>query len=535
MPKPDFLAYLDHPWVLEKLSQLSLSQQIAQLIHIPAWSNRGPTHEAETLQVIEDYGVGGICFFQGDTARQAAQTQRYQQATQVPLLISQDAEWGLAMRLSDRQAFPYAMTLGAAQDVGLIEEVGEHIGKACRELGVHINYAPVVDVNTHPDNPVIGFRSFGAVPAQVGEYAGAFARGMISQGVMPVIKHFPGHGDTALDSHLDLPTLLHDASRLEAVELYPFRELIHAGLPAVMSSHIHVPVWDDTPHRAATHSSAIIQGQLRNKLGFEGLLFTDALDMQGVRKYASAAEVNLRALLAGHDVLLFCVDVPGTIALVEKAVEEGRITEEAIRQHCLKNLAAKYAYIEKKRESKPLQSSRGTLLQEVGRKALHWVKGNMQEWPSKEETAWVFLDISQKNENELKHHQLTSTGVENRSDIMLQDIQANIPAYRLSANTDEEEWKVKRAQCAQHKHLIVWLEGIGLKAKGQFGITEQVSARLTKWSQSQDLHFVVPASPYSIPHLGIEPHAKSILLTYQDHPAIRDAVAWKIQQAYNAR
>jgi len=529
MPKPDFLAYLDHPWVLEKLSQLSLSQQIAQLIHIPAWSNRGPTHEAETLQVIEDYGVGGICFFQGDTARQAAQTQRYQQATQVPLLISQDAEWGLAMRLSDCQSFPYAMTLGATEDVYLIEEVGKHIGKECRELGVHINYAPVVDVNTHPDNPVIGFRSFGPAPDKVSEYAGAFARGMASQGVMPVIKHFPGHGDTALDSHLDLPTLLHDAARLDAVELYPFRELIRTGLPAVMSSHIHVPVWDNTPHRAATHSSAIIQGQLRHKLGFEGLLFTDALDMQGVRKYASAAEVNLRALRAGHDVLLFCVDVPGTIALVEKAVEEGRITEEVIRQHRLKNLAAKYAYIEKKRESKPLQSSRNVLLQEVGRKALHWVKGHVQVLPQKEEMAWVFLDVSQNNENELKHHQLTGTGLEDPSDVLAQYVQASFPTYRFSASGDEEAWQSKRTQCAQHKHLIVWIEGIGLKAKGQFGITAQVRERIAGWSQAQSLHAIIPASPYAIPHLGIAPHAKSILLTYQDHPAIREAVARNIQ------
>ncbi|MEO1808813.1 MAG: hypothetical protein AAFU33_28675, partial [Bacteroidota bacterium] len=176
----------------------------------------------------------------------------------------------------------------------------------------------------------------------------------------------------------------------------------------------------------------------------------------------------------------------------KKAVEEGRITEEVIRQHCQKNLAAKYAYIEREWESQPLSSSRESLLQEVGRKALYWVKGNTQEWPSKKETAWVFLDISQKNENELKHHQLTGTGVENQSDVLVQYIQANIPAYRLSANADEEEWKAKRAQCTQHKHLIIWLEGIGLKAKGQFGITEQVRERLTKWSQSQALHFVVP-------------------------------------------
>ncbi|MEL6133031.1 MAG: glycoside hydrolase family 3 protein [Bacteroidota bacterium] len=529
MSKPDFLSYLEHTWVQEKISSLSLKQQIGQLIHIPAWSQRGPEHVAEVLQLVQEHGVGGICFFQGDTERQAMQTQLYQQASNLPLMISQDAEWGLAMRLSDCERFPYAMTLGASRDIAMIEEVGRHIGRECRELGVHVNYAPVVDVNTHPDNPVIGFRSFGAKPEEVTIYAGAFAAGMMTEGVMPVIKHFPGHGDTALDSHLDLPTLLHDETRLNEVELYPFRKLIRKGLPAVMSSHIHIPVWDDVPHRAATHSSAIIQGQLRQKLQFEGLLFTDALDMQGVRKYTSAAEVNLRALLAGQDVLLFCVDVPGTIEKVLQAVEEGMITEEVIRQHCQRNLAAKYFYTQLPAVSTPLNMSREAVSLAISRQALQWVKGEEESWPTPGETAWIFLDVSEGQENDLQHHQLSSRGRVTQKDLLGSTLEGRMPIFHLSAKDSASDWLEHRACVASFDQLIVWIEGIGLKARQRFGISEEVSARLMDWAADQNIHFIVPASPYAVPYLGISTNAQRILLTYQDHPAIRECIAQEIE------
>ncbi|MEZ4685693.1 MAG: glycoside hydrolase family 3 N-terminal domain-containing protein, partial [Bacteroidia bacterium] len=305
--------------------QLSLRQRIAQLLHVAAWSNKDEQHYSEIEKLVNDYGIGGLIFFQGNPERQAALTNRYQRAASTPLMISIDAEWGLAMRLDQSMAFPYAMTLGAIpeEQIGLIEEMGYEIGLQCRRLGVHVNFAPVADINTEAQNPVIGFRAFSSDKQQVFKRAEAYARGLTRARVLPVAKHFPGHGDTTVDSHLALPRIDHDLKRLEDIELFPFKKLIEAGIGGMMTGHIEVPALDARPNRPASLSRAISYELLQQKMGFEGLVFTDALNMKGASEQFQPGQLEVEALKAGNDVLLYCENVPAAIDAIEKAVEKG--------------------------------------------------------------------------------------------------------------------------------------------------------------------------------------------------------------------
>src|SRR5690606_3521572 len=236
--------------------------------------------------------------------RHAQVINRYQQLSRIPLLVAFDGDWGLGMRLPDSTlSYPYQMTLGAIQNEVLIYEMGRQIGQDFRRLGMHVNFAPVVDVNNNASNPVINYRSFGEDKYNVARKGLAFMNGMIDEGIIATLKHFPGHGDTEVDSHYDLPVLSFSAERLDSLEIYPFRELIQAGAPGVMTAHMHIPSLDDTPNLPSSISRLVVTGLLKEQLGFRGLTFTDAMEMKGVLKFFSDGEADVRAILAGNDML----------------------------------------------------------------------------------------------------------------------------------------------------------------------------------------------------------------------------------------
>jgi beta-glucosidase-like glycosyl hydrolase/CubicO group peptidase (beta-lactamase class C family) len=257
------------------------------------------------------------------------------------MLIGIDGEWGLAMRLKDVERYPYAMTMGAAGSEGLAFRTGAAMGRECRRIGIHINFAPVVDVNTNPANPIIGFRSFGERPDQVQRLANAFIRGMQSEGLMACAKHFPGHGDTETDSHQDLPFLGFDRKRLDSLELAPFRAAISQGVASVMVGHLQVPAIDTTPNRPASLSKKVVEDLLRGELGFEGLIITDALNMKGVKRYFPPGYAEYEAFMAGNDILLFPENVPLALDLIEQAVDSGLVDSAAVAAHAHRILSAK--------------------------------------------------------------------------------------------------------------------------------------------------------------------------------------------------
>ena len=330
-------------WVDSTLQRMSLDEKIGQLFMIAVYSNQTENYETEIEKQLLKYHIGGIIFFQGEPSRQIKLTNRYQKASKYPLLIGLDAEHGVGWRLKNAMEFPKMGILGAVSNDSLIYRLGATIARHCHELGVHVNFAPVVDINSNPLNPVIGIRAFCEDPEEVAQKGILYMTGSLSQGVLPVVKHFPGHGDTDTDSHKALPSILHSRQRLDSIELYPYRALIEAGVPAVMTSHLNVPSLDSTGVPASL-SPTIIDGLLKDQLGFKGLCFTDAMNMKGVTQNAPSGEAEVKALLAGNDVLLFPEHIGKAVQAVRQAITDSLISEEMLNEKCRKILAAKWKF-----------------------------------------------------------------------------------------------------------------------------------------------------------------------------------------------
>ncbi len=329
-------------WVKKKFRKLSKDERIAQLMIIRAHSNLGPEHVAEVTELIKKYNVGGLCFFQGGPVRQALLTNMYQSIAKTPLLISIDGEWGLGMRLDSVINYPRQLMMGATPDAKLIYEFGKAVGEQCKRMGIQVNYAPDVDVNNNPMNPVINDRSFGEDKYKVALYGIQYMKGMQDAGIMATAKHFPGHGDVSVDSHKDLPVITKTRAQLDDLELYPFRELIKAGVGSIMTAHLSIPAIDTTTNLPSSLSYRNVTGILRNDLGFRGISFTDALEMQGVAKYFPKGDASVMSLIAGNDMLCLPGDIPGSIAKVKEAIQERRLSWDDINAKVKKVLLAKY-------------------------------------------------------------------------------------------------------------------------------------------------------------------------------------------------
>ena len=308
---------------------------------VAAYSNKDISHESYINNLIEKYYIGGLIFYQGSPYEQASLTNKFQAISKIPLLISIDAEWGLAMRLDSTMAFPKQMTLGAIQNNELIYQMGEQIGKQCKRLGIHMNMAPVLDINNNPNNPVINHRSFGENPKNVANKSLMYMKGMQDQNILANAKHFPGHGDTDNDSHKTLPVIYHDKKRLDSVELHPFKLLIDSGLKAMMVAHLYVPTLDDTPNKPSTLSKKVVTDLLQNELKFKGLIFTDGLNMRGVSAFYEKGKLDVQALIAGNDILLIPEDIPTAVAEIKKAIENSELTIKEIDEKVKKILLAK--------------------------------------------------------------------------------------------------------------------------------------------------------------------------------------------------
>ncbi len=328
-------------WVDSVFAKLTPDERIAQLIMVAAYSNRDAAHVQEITKLIQQQKVGGLVFFQGGPVRQAQQTNYYQSISKVPLFIAIDGEWGLGMRLDSTISFPYQMTLGAIQNDSLLYKMGVEVARQCQRMGIHINFAPVVDVNNNPNNPVINFRSFGENKENVARKSIMYMRGMQDNRVLTTAKHFPGHGDTDVDSHYDLPLIKKSRQSLDSLELYPFREILAAGAGGMMVSHLSIPSLDTARNVPSTLSKPTVTGVLRNDLKFDGLIFTDAMNMKGVTKYYKPGVADAKAIVAGNDVLEFTEDVPKAIEEIKKAIREKKITQAEIDARCKKVLAAK--------------------------------------------------------------------------------------------------------------------------------------------------------------------------------------------------
>lgn len=338
---PPFLS-ADSIWVDSVFNTLTPDERIAQLLMYPAYSNKDKNHENYIKSLIKDHKIGGLIFMQGGPYRQVKLVNEYQNISKVPLLISMDAEWSLSMRLDSTVLYPRQMMLGAIQDNNLIYRMGEEFARQLKRVGVHISYSPDVDINSNPLNPVINDRSFGEDKFNVAIKAYNYMKGLQDNGIIASAKHFPGHGDTNTDSHHSLPQINHDIARLDSLEFYPFKYLIKNGVGSVMVSHLFVPAIDSTLNIPASLSPNAINELLKTEWGFSGLVITDAMNMGGITNYFKAGTADVKAILAGNDILLFPNDAKLVLNEIKKAIEEGYITQDEIDKRCKKILKAKY-------------------------------------------------------------------------------------------------------------------------------------------------------------------------------------------------
>ena len=342
-------------WVDSIYDSMNIKEKVGQLYMVQIFSNSDEKDKAAVRKLINENHIGGLIYSKGGPVRQAILNNELQAISKIPLLVGMDAEWGLNMRLDSTYAFPWNMTLGAIKDNTLIEQAGRQIGEHCKRLGVHFNFAPVVDINTNPKNPIIGNRSFGEDRDNVTEKALAFMKGMQDAGVLANAKHFPGHGDTELDSHKTLPTIHFDEKRIDSIELYPYRKLIKEGLSSVMVAHLNVPSLEARRGFPSSLSKHIVTDILKEKLGFNGLIFTDALTMKGAADFIEknvdgntsgkidiTGEIDLAAFLAGNDVMLMSENVEAGMSKIIGAFNDGDISEERLAHSVKKILMAKY-------------------------------------------------------------------------------------------------------------------------------------------------------------------------------------------------
>ena len=396
-------------WVDSIYNTLSIDQKIGQLFTIWVATKQGDDKMKEVSSIIEKNHLGGLIFSLGNIKDQAKYTNIFQSISKVPLLIGMDAEWGIGMRLDDAFSFPYNMTLGALNDDSLVYNVGKRIGVHAKRIGVHINFAPVTDINTNPNNPIIGSRSFGEDKINVTKKSLSYLKGMQSVGIMGSAKHFPGHGDTSTDSHKTLPVINFSAKRINDVELFPYKELIKNNLSTVMVAHMEVPSLEKEPKMPSTLSKNIISKLLKKKLKFEGLVITDAMDMKGVVDFNKNQSADVGALLAGNDVLLMPDDLDESTKSIKKAIIDGIITEKRLKYSVKKILMAKYkAGLYKKNKIdlenivEDMNSNIDKLLfEEITEKSITLIKNDNDILPIKDiSTKIAFLEMGDSDSDE---------------------------------------------------------------------------------------------------------------------------------------
>ena len=329
-------------WVDKTYKNLSQDEKLGQLFIVALYTNRGEEYISQVRNIVTNDKIGGLILMQDDAAKEINLVNEFQQKSKVPLMIGMDAEWGIYQRIATAHKFPWAMTLGAIQDKNLVYQMAAKIAEDCKRMGINWDFAPVVDVNTNPDNPIIGNRSFGSEVNNVITSALSYSNGLQDHNILAAIKHFPGHGDTSTDSHLDLPVVSHNIDRLNTVELAPFKALMNKGIGGVMVAHLYVPSLESEKGIPASISKNIITGLLKDKLGYKGLIITDALNMGAVANKYQPGELDAMAFKAGNDIMLFSQGVSEGKKLIQKAIDKGEISQSRVEESVKKILLTKY-------------------------------------------------------------------------------------------------------------------------------------------------------------------------------------------------
>ncbi len=517
---PPFYTEKAEHWADSVISNLSRAERISQLIMVAAWSNKDSAHINEIRKLISDWGIGGLIFFQGGPIRQALLTNDYQRLSKVPLLIGIDGEWGLSMRLDSTIRFPRQMTIAAIPEDSLIYQMGKEIGFQCRRMGIHINFAPDIDINTNSQNPIIGSRSFGDDPELVVKKASLYMKGMQEAGILANGKHFPGHGNADSDSHLTLPTIYQSRAELDSVELYPFKKLIEQGLSSIMVAHLSVPSLDSTPNLPSTLSPHIVTGLLKNEMGFKGLVFTDALNMKAVSACYQPGVLDKLALVAGNDVLLYTEDVRKAISEIHLAIENCEISEEEVDSRVKKVLMAKYwaglnapLFIDTTNLVSDLNSPQAVYLErKMYEQSLTILSNKSSILPLRglDSLRIASIVIGDKKNNAFQE-QLLSYG---QIDVFAEEKDAPVSMFDAMAGF-----------MANYDLIILSLHGTTMKAQTNFGIPDAAQQFIDTILKTYKTVFVDFGNAYTLSRFKNLASAQAILLAYEDFPLSHEFAA----------
>ena len=523
--EPPFIRYKTDKWVIEQLKKMTLEEKIAQLMSIAVYPDLGIESKNKVLEQINLYKPGGILVMQGKPVKTAKWINDFQQRSKIPLLVAIDGEWGLSMRIDSVMKFPYAQAIGAVQDSTFIYQMGRDYANQLRMMGIHMNFAPVADINTNPNNPVINFRSFGENKFDVSKKAWWVAKGMQDSGVIPVAKHFPGHGDTDTDSHKILPFLSHSKARMDSLETYPFRYLSDKGIIGIMTAHLNVASIDNslTP---TSLSKIIVTDYLKNEIGFKGFVVTDAINMKGVRTEKGNAE--LEALIAGNDRVEFVPDLQKAIQSIKSAITEGKLTIAEIDEKCITVLALKrWVNLNeyKHAETKNLTTRLNSPSFEVTNRKL--IKGSFTVLNNNGILPVQGLDT-------LKIASL----IIGRNDIspfqkMLEKY-TQIDHFTLSKNATENDWQKIRSELKNYNLVISGIQGINIYPANKYGITEIQRKAVAEIIQEKNSVFVLFGNAYAIKHFETIHHSNGLIVAYQNTPLIQELAAQLIFGAFDA-
>lgn len=512
-------------WADSVFKTLSNEQKIAQLMVIRAHSNLGADHIKQVTDLINTYNVGGLCFFQGGPVRQATLTNYYQKITKTPLMIAIDGEWGLGMRLDSVINFPRQLMMGAVPDAKLVYEFGKAVGEQCKRIGIQVNYAPDIDINNNADNPVINDRSFGEDKYKVSLFGVQYMKGMQDVGVMACAKHFPGHGDVAVDSHYDLPVINKSRKELDSLELYPFRELIKAGVGSMMIAHLYIPSIDSTANQATSLSKKNVTDLLRNELGYKGLTFTDALEMKGVTKFYPSGEAAVQSLIAGNDMLCLPGDVANGITKIMEAIRNGKLLQSDIDNKVKRVLISKYHLglnnlqeIKIENITNDINVSTNGIRQRLSKDAITLLRlSNSKLLPnkSKRRVAYVGIGINQMNTFAAEVKEAFNAKV------FLMD-------YKDTTSLATLKKKLKR----KYKTIIVGIHNYSRRPANNYGISKDAVELIQYLSEKDNAIVFDFGNPYAIKNFC---NAKNLVACYEDDNLTQVAAADLLQGKISAK
>ena len=505
---------LQKKWVETEFKKLSEDEKIAQLFIIRTHSNWEQKKIDSILAIIKKYNIGGICFFQGDPINQANITNLLQQTTKTPLLISIDAEWGLGMRLNNVINFPKNMQLGALDTAHkkLVYKVGESIAAQCKRLGIQLNYAPVADINNNPYNPVINDRSFGEDKYKVSLFATQFMHGLQDNGVMACAKHFPGHGDVNVDSHLDLPQINKTLDSLYKFELYPFKTLIDKGIQAVMVAHLFVPSIDTQKNKPSSLSENTIQQLLKKDLQFNGLVITDALEMNAIKNYYPDNTAATQAIIAGNDLLCLPGDIDGTIKQVKIAIQQHKINWKTINLKVKKILNAKYQlglyntlFIDTTNIIQDINKNTSAINKEVADKTLTVAKlANKDALPIKSNKKYLYIEFGNSGYKNLYHLLKTHN---------------NVFYVTLPFDISQTVLQNIQNQFSQFDYIFVGLHNFSRKPQNNFNVPQNI-IQFIQHIQNNNMYLFCFGNPYFLSNFNM--YSNTIVL-YEDNEYSQNA------------